>query len=407
MSRRPPAGSATASPPRKVCVITGSRAEYGLLRPVMDRIRDEPALSLQVVVTGMHLSPEYGSTYRVVEEDGFRIDGKVEMLLGSDSAVALAKSLGLGVIGFADALESLRPDLLVVLGDRFEILAAACAALLATVPVAHLHGGEATEGAYDEAIRHSLTKMSHLHFVAAEEYRNRVLQLGENPESVFLVGGLGVDAIKQASLMTRSELEESLGFSLGAKSLLVTFHPVTLDETSSDHQMEELLTALKLLSDTRLIFTMPNADAGSRSLWRQVESFVESHANARAITSLGQRRYWSCVSQVDGVVGNSSSGLIEVPTFRKGTVNIGDRQNGRLKAPSVIDCEPDRGAIAAAVARLYSPEFRRILPTVKNPYGEGGASEAIVRILRDVSLAGLVKKRFHDLPAAALARGAA
>ena len=379
-----------------------------MLRPLMERIRAEPALSLQVAVTGMHLSPEYGSTYRVIEEDGFPIDRKVEMLLGSDSPVALAKSLGLGVAGFADALESLRPDLLVILGDRFEILAAACAALLAKIPVAHLHGGEATEGAYDEAIRHSLTKMSHLHFVAAEEYRDRVLQLGEDPERVFLVGGLGVDAIKQTPLMSRAELEESLRFGLGPKSLLVTFHPVTLDETSSDRQMEELLAALEPLSDTRLIFTMPSADAGSRSLWRQVESFVESHPNARAVTSLGQRRYWSCVSHVDGVVGNSSSGLIEVPTFRKGTVNIGDRQDGRLKAPSVMDCEPDRASIAAAIARLYSPEFNRSLAAVKNPYGEGGASEAIVKILRDIPLAGLVKKRFHAVPASGAAtRGAA
>lgn len=395
------APAAPAAPARKACVVTGSRAEYGLLRWVMEGVRGDPRLSLQVAVTGMHLSPEYGYTARVIEEDGFEIDSRVEMLLGSDTPVALGKSLGLGVMGFADAFAGLKPDLVVVLGDRFEILAAVCAALLASIPVAHIHGGETTEGAYDEAIRHSITKMSHLHFVAAAEYRNRVIQLGEHPDRVFLVGGLGVDAINRAQLMDRRSLERSLGFDLGDKSLLITFHPVTLEAGSSDRQSLELLAALAPLSDTRLIFTMPNADAGSRGVWRLVEEFVARHPNARAVTSLGQERYWSCVSHVDGVVGNSSSGLVEVPTFRKGTVNVGDRQHGRLKAASVIDCAAERSAISAAIRRLYSTEFQRALPGVCNPYGEGGASESIVRTIAEHGLDGLVKKRFYDLPVSA------
>ena len=363
----------------------------------MDGVRADPRLSLQVAVTGMHLSPEYGSTFRVLETDGFEIDSKVEMLLGSDTPVGLAKSLGLGVAGFADALDALKPELLVVLGDRFEILAAVCAALMASIPVAHLHGGETTEGAYDEAIRHSITKMAHLHFVAAAEYRDRVIQLGEHPDRVFLVGGLGVDAIHRAELLDRASLEDSLGFNLAKKSLLITFHPVTLERGSSDRQLLEMLAALAPLSDTRLIFTMPNADAGSRGVWRLVEEFVAANPNARAVTSLGQQRYWSCVKHVDGVVGNSSSGLVEVPTFRKGTVNVGERQHGRLKAASVIDCAAERGAISAAIRRLYSAEFQRVLAGVSNPYGEGGASEKIVRTLAEHPLDGLVKKTFYDL----------
>lgn len=287
---------------RRICVITGTRAEFGLMRWLMQGIKDDPQLTLQVVATGMHLSPEFGLTYREIEQSGFNIDRKVEMLTSSDTPTGIAKSMGLGMIGFADALGELQPDLIVVLGDRFEIMAAVAAALVARIPVAHLHGGETTEGAFDEAIRHSITKMSHLHFVAAEDYRRRVIQLGEHPDRVFLVGGLGSDAITRMTLLDRPALEESLGFKFGPRNLLVTFHPVTLEDQSSEHQMGELLQVLGELQDTHLIFTMPNADTGSRRLAEMVDDFVAVHPNARAYVSLGQLRYLSCIQYVDGVV---------------------------------------------------------------------------------------------------------
>jgi GDP/UDP-N,N'-diacetylbacillosamine 2-epimerase (hydrolysing) len=386
------------APTRKVCVITGTRADYGLLRWVMQGIKDDSDLTLQVIATGMHLSPEFGLTYREIEQDGFRIDLKIEMLTSSDTSVGIAKSMGLGLIGFADALNELKPDLVVVLGDRFEIFSAVSAALVARIPVAHLHGGETTEGAFDESLRHSITKMSHLHFVAAEDYRRRVIQLGEQPERVFLVGGLGVDNIKQLKLLNRAELEASLGFKLTQKNLLVTFHPVTLETATASDQMAELLIALAELKDTQLIFTLPNADTDSRVLIKMVEKFVEQHRNAHAYTSLGHLRYLSCIAQVDGIVGNSSSGLLEVPSFGKGTINIGDRQRGRLQATSVINSAPDRKNIAAAIKKLYSADFQVSLSEVRNPYGEGGASEKIVTTIKNYAMDGIAKKAFYDLP---------
>jgi GDP/UDP-N,N'-diacetylbacillosamine 2-epimerase (hydrolysing) len=381
---------------RKICVVTGSRAEYGLLRWVMEGIREAPNLELQVIATGMHLSPEFGLTYREIEKDGFFIDRKVEMLLSSDTPAGVAKSMGLGMIGCGEALQQLQPDAILVLGDRFEIFAAVAAALVARYPVAHLHGGEASEGAIDEAIRHSITKMSHLHFVAAEEYRKRVIQLGEHPDRVFNVGGVGIDSINRLRLLSRSELEASLGFQLGSRNLLVTFHPVTLETATSQVQMAELLAALDLLQNTRLIFTMPNADTDGRVLIDMVQKFVAEHANARVYTSLGQLRYLSTILHVDAVVGNSSSGLTEVPSFRKGTINIGDRQRGRLQAMSVINCSPTRQAITEALKKMYSPEFQSMIKTVRNPYGEGGASNKIVGVLRDYPLGSILKKHFHD-----------
>lgn len=385
---------------RKVCVVTGTRAEFGLLRWLMGEIQSHPQLELQVIATGMHLSPEFGSTYREIEEADFEIDARVEMLLSSDTNTAVTKSMGLGVIGFADAYERLAPEIVVVLGDRFEIFAATSAAMIAGVPVAHLHGGETTEGAFDEAIRHSITKMSHLHFVAADEYGQRVVQLGEHPDRVFNFGGMGVDAIKRIKLLSREELERSLELSFGEKSLLVTFHPVTLEGgASSAAQMNELLAALEGLNDTTLIFTMPNADTGGRELSAMVRRFAENRANVRVYTSLGQLRYFSCLSQVSGVVGNSSSGLLEAPAFHIGTVNIGDRQKGRLKASSVIDCEPNRKAIAAALEKLYSADFQAGLASASNPYGNGGASEAIAKVLAEYPLENIRKKAFYNLSA--------
>ena len=382
---------------RKICVVTGTRAEYGLLKPVMDKLQQCPSTELQLIVTGMHLSPDYGLTVRQIETDGFCVDRKVEMLLSSDTVVAITKSMGLGTIGFADAFNDLRPDVVVLLGDRYEIFAAATAALVARIPIAHLHGGEITEGAFDEAIRHSITKMSHFHFVANEDYRRRVVQLGEHPDRVFHVGGLGVDAIPWGNLLNKSELESQLGLRFGEKNLLVTFHPVTLEEDSARAQITELLAALEDLHDTCLIFTMPNSDTGSRVISEMIQQYVSQHERAWAFVSLGQQRYLSCMRWVDAVVGNSSSGLAEAPSFRKATINIGDRQRGRLKATSVIDCEASREVIRIALKQIYSAEFQEQLQTVKNPYGEGGASHAIVDILSKVSLTGVLKKRFYDL----------
>ena len=381
---------------RKVCIITGTRAEYGLLRWVMQGIKADPELTLQIIATGMHLSPEFGHTYREIEQDGFQIDRKVEMLTSSDTPVGIAKSMGLGLIGFADALNDLHPDLIVVLGDRFEIFSAVSAALVARIPVAHLHGGEATEGSIDEALRHSITKMSHLHFVAAEEYRLRVIQLGEQPDRVLLVGGLGADNISRLKLLDREALQQSLGFELGQKSLLVCFHPATLETNTAAQQMAELLAALDELRNTQLVFTMPNADTDGRVLVQLIEQFVAQHANTRAYTSLGQLRYLSSMAHVDGVVGNSSSGLLEAPSFQKGTINIGDRQRGRLQAASVINCEPTRQSITSALGHLYSANFQSGLSKVISPFGEGGASNAIVAKIKSIPLSGVLKKRFYD-----------
>ena len=382
---------------RKVCVVTGTRAEYGLLRWVIEGIKQSPVLDLQLIATGMHLSPEFGLTVNAIEADGYHVDRKVEILLSSDTAVGITKSMGLGMIGFADALAELKPDLMLVLGDRYEIFVAATAAMIARVPIAHLHGGETTQGAFDESIRHSITKMSHLHFVAAEEYRQRVIQLGEQPEHVFKVGGLGIDSIHRLQLLSRDELQVALNFRFLQRNLLVTFHPVTLECNTGTEQMKELLAALSKLSDTGLIFTMPNADTEGRALFEQIQEFCEKHPQAKAYTSLGQLRYLSCMRHVDGVVGNSSSGLLEAPSFKKGTINIGDRQKGRLKAQSIIDCQPIEGSVSNAIVKMFLPQFQDKLSTVENPYGDGGASEAIVKILESCSLNDILKKRFHDI----------
>lgn len=382
---------------RKICVVTGSRADYGLLRLVMQGIKDDPELTLQVVATGMHLSPNFGLTYKEIEADGFSIDSKVEVLNSSDTALGIAESMSKGLVGCAEAFSHLQPDVILILGDRFEIFTAVAAAVVARIPIAHLHGGETTVGAFDEAFRHSITKMSHLHFVASEEYRKRVIQLGENPINVFLVGGLGVDGIKNITLLSKEELEISLGIQFQPKSLLITFHPVTLDDETLDNQMKELLSALSNLSDTTLIFTMPNADTGGLRLIQMIEEFVASHPNAHSFTSLGQKHYLSCIAQVDGVVGNSSSGLTEAPSFKKGTINIGIRQLGRLQASSVINCEPMEEQIRAALVKLYSNGFKTSLEMTSNPYGEGGASFRVVKVLKDAPLDKIIQKTFHDL----------
>lgn len=382
---------------RKICVVTGSRADYDLLRGVMEKIQKSPALELQLAVTGAHLSPEFGLTEKIIEADGFYIDRKVEMLISADTSTSVSKSIGLGIIGFADALADFKPDLILVLGDRYEIFSAVVAAMIARIPIAHLHGGEKTEGAFDESIRHSITKMSHLHFVASDEYRNRVIQLGEDPKKVFNVGGLGVDNVLRENLLSRDELENALNFELLNRNLLITFHPATLETNTSSIQIDELLAALATLEGVGLVFTMPNADTDSRILFDKIKDFCTKRHHARAFTSLGQTKYFSCIHHFDGVIGNSSSGLTEVPSFKKGTINIGDRQRGRTLSASVINCAPERSSILAALQQLLSPDFKKKLRKVKNPYGSGGASAAIVAILEREPINELIKKEFFDI----------
>lgn len=379
-------------------MVTGSRAEYGLLSTLMREIAADTRLTLQVVATGMHLSPEFGLTYRAIESDGFAIDAKIEMLLSSDTPVGITKSIGLGVLGFADAYARLAPDIVVLLGDRYEILAAAQAAMVARLPLAHIHGGEVTEGVLDESIRHAITKMAHLHFVAAEPFRRRVVQMGEDPARVFNVGAPGLDLLRDFTPWSRAEFARAIHFDLGARNFLVTYHPVTLDRTSPVQAMQELLNALDAFPDTKIIFTRPNADAGGRALCEMIDAYsAENTDRAVVVTSLGQQGYFSVINHADLVVGNSSSGIIEVPFFRKPTVNIGNRQRGRPRAASIIDCPETKADIVAAIHAALSPEFRKKLQSVDSPYGCGGASGAIRETLATVALDDLVRKSFYDL----------
>jgi GDP/UDP-N,N'-diacetylbacillosamine 2-epimerase (hydrolysing) len=382
---------------KKICVVTGTRAEYGLLYWLMKEIDTDKDLKLQIIATGMHLSPEFGNTYRQIEKDGFVITRKVDMLLSSDSEIGVSKSMGLGMIGFADAFSDLQPDLVMVLGDRFEIFSAVSAAMIAKKPVAHIHGGEATEGLIDEPIRHSITKMSHLHFTAAKEYRDRVIQLGEQPDSVFNVGGLGVDNINKLKLLSKEEFENAINFNLGEKNILVTFHPVTLETSTAEVQFKELLDAFDDLQDTCIIFTKSNSDTGGRVINSMIDDYVTNHNNTISFTSMGQLNYLSALQFVDAVIGNSSSGLLEAPSFKIGTIDIGDRQKGRIKADSVISCLPEKEDISKSLVRLYSKGFQNIVKNTKNPYGSGGASKKIISIIKDINLKGILKKPFYDL----------
>ncbi len=384
---------------RRVCIVTGTRAEYGLLYWLMREVKEDPDLDLQIIATGMHLSPEFGLTYKEIEEDGFEIDEKVEMLTSSDTPVGIAKSMGLGTIGFADALDRLDPDLLVLLGDRFEILSVAQTALVARIPIAHLHGGEATKGLIDDPIRHALTKLSHYHFVSADPFRTRVIQMGEHPDRVFTVGAPGLDNLRRMDLLDRDELEQSIDFELGEKSCIVTYHPVTLSEGSPAEPFEELLTALDQFADLRVIFTKSNSDTEGRVINRIIDDYVQNHPERScAFTSLGQRRYLSALHNVDAVVGNSSSGIIEAPAVPVPTVNLGDRQGGRLRAESVIDCEENRERIRDALRQALSPAFREKIQGVTSPYGDGRTSPRIKEKLKDVPLGeDVLKKGFYDL----------
>jgi len=383
---------------KKICVFTGSRAEYGLLKSLMQQIDRDPDLQLQVLVSGMHLSPEFGLTFREIEQDGFVIDEKVELLLSSDSPIGLCKSTGLGLIGFGEALQRLAPELLVVLGDRFETWAVCAAALFARIPIAHLHGGEATEGAVDEAIRHGITKMSHLHFTATESYRRRVIQLGESPQRVFNVGAPGVENIKKLALLDRSALEAEIDFTFGRQNALVTFHPVTLETATAQSQFGELLAVLAELPELHLIFTRANADTDGRIINRLIDDFVARRPDTASVySSLGQLRYLSAMRQVDVVVGNSSSGLIEAPSLGVPTVNIGARQQGRERAASVIDCAPEGQAIRSALNKALSKTFKNLAATVDNPYDGFDTSLRIKEHIKKADLPNTCKA-FFDLP---------
>ena len=381
---------------RKICVVTGTRAEYGLLSRLMKSIQEDPTLELQIVATNMHLSPEFGLTFREIESDGFVINKKVEMLLSADTSTSVVKSLGLGVIGFADAYDDLKPDLIVVLGDRYEMLGAVASALFFQIPVAHISGGVVTEGAYDDAIRHPITKMSHLHFTSTETYRKRVIQLGEDPSTVFNVGSIGLDNIRHLSLLDRKAFEESIHFQLGEKNFLITYHPVTLEHQTAKVQFEALLQAVDE-TDAHLIFTKPNSDSDGRIIISMIDEYVSAHPEkAVAFTSLGYLRYLSALQYVDVVVGNSSSGIVEAPSFGIPTVNIGDRQKGRLRANSVIDCAPED--IHQALLTADSPIFRKQAAQTKNPYEQPDTVHRIFEIIRTYPLGGVIKKHFYDLP---------
>ena len=384
--------------PRKICVVTGSRAEYGLLYWVIREIERKVGLQLQLVVTGMHLSPEFGMTIQQIASDGFPITRRVEALLSSDSAVGITKSTGLGMIGFADVFQELNPDIVLMLGDRFELLAAASSALFAALPIAHIHGGEVTVGAFDEAIRHSITKMSHLHFTSTESHRNRVIQLGEHPSKVFNVGAPGLDNIRRMELLSKKEVEDFLGVRMCHRSLLVTWHPATLEPGKTKNNFQSLLDAMDELEDTTLIFTKANADTEGRIVNAMIDKFVIDRENAVAHTSLGQLYYLSTLKHVNGVVGNSSSGIIEAPSLFIGTVNIGDRQKGREKADSVIDCSTDRQSILAAISKNFSRSFQENISLTNNPYDSGSdVARSIVDTLLACSLRDIVKKSFYDL----------
>ena len=383
---------------RKICIINETRATYGLLYWLMKEIQDDKDLILQIVVTGMHLSPEFGLTYKVIEKDGFQIDEKVEMLLSSDTPVGIGKSMGLATISFAEVLDRLKPDIMLVLGDRYELLAASQAALIARIPIAHLYAGESSEGAVDEAIRHSITKMAHFHFTTHEIYRKRVIQLGENPKRVFNFGSPGLDHLSKLELLSKSELEKSLDFRMGELNFLVTLHPTTLSKEYPGKVTSNLIDALKHFPKAKIIITKSNSDTEGRIINQLFEKFAEERpGNVKIFTSLGQLRYLSTLQHIDAVIGNSSSGIHEVPSFKKPTVNIGDRQRGRLKANSVVDCAENTDSIADAITKVLSEKFQTGLVDTISPYRSNDASHKIKEILKTIDLSKILMKKFYDI----------
>lgn len=379
----------------QICVATGSRAEYGLLKPLMEEVDRNPIWELQVLVTGTHLSPEFGLTYRQIEKDGFPVSQKVEMLLSSDTPHGIIKSMGLGMIGYADALGHLKPDLLIILGDRYEMLSLASAALIFRIPIAHLHGGEITEGAYDDSIRHAITKLSSLHFTAAESFRQRVIQLGECPETVFNVGAIGIDNIKKMKLLKKEELEEALNINFLKFNYQVTFHPETLSNLTAAAQFAELLKAIGHQEDSFVVFTKANADTDGRIINLMIDEYVSKNKNTSAVfDTLGTQKFLSLVKICDAIIGNSSSGIIEAPSLGTITINIGDRQKGRLRADSIIDCDADAFHISQAINQTKTIDHTQIF---KSPYGDGQATNQIIDIIKSVDVANLLPKTFYNL----------
>lgn len=383
----------------KISVITATRAEYGLLRPVIKRLRTSEYFQVELVVTGMHLSTEFGSTYKEIEQDGEHIDNKIEILLSSDTAVAMSKAMGLAMISFAEYFEYNKPDAILILGDRYEILAVSCAAMNARIPIIHMHGGEATEGLIDEAIRHAITKMSYLHLTSTEQYRKRVIQMGEQPDRVFNVGATGVENALHVEIMDKKELEDSLKCRLDRPYAVVTFHPVTLEADTAKLQMQELLAAMDDHPEYIYLCTKANADAGGREINRLLDEYAKKVDNTFVYESLGMRKYLSALKYADVVIGNSSSGIIEVPSFGIPTINIGDRQKGRIQAESIINCEPDRLSISKSIKKAKNTAFRESVKNAENPYGDGYTSKAIVDILYEHLIKRPIdlKKKFFDV----------
>lgn len=384
---------------KKICLVTTSRAEYGIMSRLIKKMSEDENIDFCLIVTGSHLSKKHGMTYKEIENDGLEISYKVDIGMSDveDNFRGVAKVMSDTIYKFTNVLSDIQPDVVVLLGDRYEVLSVAISAMISGIPLAHIHGGETTEGAIDEAIRHSITKMSHIHFTSCEQYKNRVIQLGENPERVFNVGSLGVENANILNLKTKDELEEELNIKFGNKNLIVTFHPVTLEKNQAESQVEELLKALSRFSDTTIIFTMPNADAENSVIADKIMKFVKKNPKAYAFSSLGALRYLSLIRFVDGVVGNSSSGIIEVPSFKVATINIGDRQKGRIQATSIINCEPVENEIVDAIKKIYTEDLKKILKETVNPYHKENTAEKIVKILKEFDFSNVIKKKFFNV----------
>lgn len=382
---------------RKVCVITATRAEYGLLKPLMQLIKESDKLKLQIIATGAHLSPEFGLTYKNIENDGFVIDEKVEILLSSDTSASITKTMGIAMMGMADVLPRLNPDLIVILGDRYEMLSIASAATIFKIPIVHLHGGEITEGAYDDAIRHSITKMSHLHFTSTEEYKNRVIQMGEDPKNVYNVGAIGLDNIRDLKLLSKEELEADLDIKFKKYNYQITFHPETLNNLSSTEQFQNLLNVVEKQEDSFFIFTKANADTDGRIINQMIDDFVNKHPNiAKAFSSLGTLRFLSVVKVCDAIVGNSSSGILEAPSLFTATINIGDRQKGRAQASSIINVDNSEKGISSGFESVKKIIAIDQLSEVKNPYDNGGAAKEILNKIIEHKITK-TNKSFYNL----------
>ncbi|EJL74899.1 UDP-N-acetylglucosamine 2-epimerase [Chryseobacterium populi] len=382
---------------KKLCAVTATRAEYGLLKPLMNAINAHQEFELQLLVTGAHLSPEFGNTYTLIEQEGFYINKKVEMLLSADTGSSIVKSMGLGMIGYADAFSRLNPDAIIILGDRYEMLAVASSASAMKIPIIHLHGGEITEGAYDDSFRHAITKLSHLHFASTESHRERIIQLGEQPQNVFNVGAIGIDNIVNLPLLSKEALEQDLGIRFAKYNYQVTFHPETLADLSAEEQFKVLLQAIKNQKESFFVFTKSNADTNGRIINRMIDEFVTENPHiAKAFTSLGSLKFLSLLKHSNAIIGNSSSGIIEAPSLHTPTINIGDRQKGRMQAKTIINCVVDQLQIEEAIDRTQDEIFMQSIKNLQNPYGNGDTTNKIMKIIESTDFSKLLIKKFYD-----------